>query len=114
MEEDQDESNNVVSTETKEENNSASEQMKLLQERLTIYEMAEQKAKNENESGRVRRYHRGVRILKEMLASVQSGTSVNEDEIPPPLPPSATAESKVKNIGKNCTKNRIDYFDTSF
>lgn len=85
--------------ESKEENNSAPEVIKLLQERLKIYEMAEQKAKREHESGKARRYNRGVRTLKEMIVSAQSGGSVNEADIPPLLPSSAIAESTVKSTG---------------
>lgn len=106
-EEKQDEQNNTESAETIEGNSSISELIKLLQERLTIYEMAEQKAKDEKEPGRARRYNRGVRTLKEMIASVKSGGNVSEDEIPPLLPPSATTtESTVKNIGKNYIQSR--------
>lgn len=97
MEEEQEESSNRES-ETKENNGSVPKLIKLLQERLTMYEMAEQKAKNEKESGKVRRYNRGVKILKGMITSVQSGRNINEDEIPPLLPHSAIT---AKNIGKN-------------
>lgn len=83
---------------TAEENNSMHEMIKLLQERLTIYEKAEQKARTENESGRAKRYSRGIKTLNEMLVSAQSGRNINEADIPPLLPPSATAES-VKNTG---------------
>ncbi|XP_026824708.1 coiled-coil and C2 domain-containing protein 1-like isoform X2 [Ooceraea biroi] len=82
------------------ENSSTEELVKLLQERLTTYKMAEQKAKRENETGRARRFNRGVRTLKEMLASVQSGKGISEADIPPPLPPSATAESTVQDTTK--------------
>ncbi|XP_012233142.2 coiled-coil and C2 domain-containing protein 1-like isoform X1 [Linepithema humile] len=89
--------------ESKEENNSAQEVIQLLQERLKTYEMAEQKAKREHESGKARRYNRGVKTLKEMLASAQSGGSVSEADIPPPLPSSATTESTVKNTEETPT-----------
>lgn len=85
--------------ETKEEDNSIPKLIKLLQERLEIYEIAEEKAKRNNETSRARRYNRGIKILKEMLVSVQSGKSVNETDIPPALPSSATTESTVQNIG---------------
>lgn len=87
--------------ETKVEDSSTQELIKLLQERLTLYETAEQKAKKENESGKARRYNRGVRTLKEMLASAKTGRSISEADIPPPLPSSATTESVVVNTG-NC------------
>jgi len=69
-----------------------------LQERLKIYEIAEEKAKRNDETSKARRYNRGIKILKEMLISVQSGTSVNEADIPPVLPSSAIAESIVQYI----------------
>lgn len=85
---------------TTEENNSMHEMIKILQERLTTYEIAEQKARKENESGKARRYSRGVRTLKEMLVSAQSGGIINEADIPPLLPPSATAESTIKDTSR--------------
>ncbi|XP_050450019.1 coiled-coil and C2 domain-containing protein 1-like isoform X1 [Cataglyphis hispanica] len=98
MEEEQAEPNKCEST--IEENNSMHEMIKILQERLTTYEIAEQKARKENESGKARRYSRGVRTLKEMLVSAQSGGIINEADIPPLLPPSATAESTIKDTVK--------------
>ncbi|KAL6419464.1 hypothetical protein ACFW04_011389 [Cataglyphis niger] len=98
MEEGQTEPNKCEST--IEENNSMHEMIKILQERLTTYEIAEQKARKENESGKARRYSRGVRTLKEMLVSAQSGGIINEADIPPLLPPSATAESTIKDTVK--------------
>lgn len=95
----EEESNDAEPTEIKEEN--SLELIKLLQERLTTYEMAEQKAKNENEPGKARRYNRGVRTLKGMITSAKSGRSVSEDDIPPVLPTSAITESTVKNTGKD-------------
>ncbi|XP_020287773.1 coiled-coil and C2 domain-containing protein 1-like isoform X2 [Pseudomyrmex gracilis] len=96
-EEKQTQSDKSESTEAKEEDDSLQELIKLLQERLVMYETAEQKARRENESGRARRYNRGVKALKEMLTSAQSGTRVSEDDIPPVLPPSAITESTDKN-----------------
>lgn len=87
------------SVETKEDNNSTQELIKLLQERLEIYEIAEKKAKDKDETGRARRYNRGIKMLKEMLVSLQSGKSINEADIPPALPSSATAESTIKDTG---------------
>ncbi|XP_072760741.1 coiled-coil and C2 domain-containing protein 1-like isoform X2 [Anoplolepis gracilipes] len=97
-EEEQTEPNECKST--MEENNSMHEMIKVLQERLTIYEIAEQKARKENESSRAKRYSRGIKTLKEMLVSAQSGRNINEADIPPLLPPSATTESTNKNAVK--------------
>ncbi|XP_011056470.1 PREDICTED: coiled-coil and C2 domain-containing protein 1-like isoform X2 [Acromyrmex echinatior] len=84
--------------ETKEEDNSIPKLIELLQERLKTYKIAEEKAKRNDETSRARRYNRGIKTLKEMLVSVQSGESVNEADIPPALPSSATTESTVQNI----------------
>lgn len=98
-EKEQTQSDKSESAEAKEEDNSTQELVKLLQERLVMYETAEQKARRENESGRARRYNRGVKTLKEMLASAQSGREVTEADIPPVLPSSAITESTAKNTG---------------
>lgn len=87
------------STETGEENNTMQELTKLLQERLKTYEIAEEKAKRKNEPGKVRRYNRAIKTLKEMLVSVKSGRNIDEADIPPVLPSSAIAEPTVENIG---------------
>ncbi|XP_076301835.1 lethal (2) giant discs 1 isoform X3 [Lasioglossum baleicum] len=68
----------------------------LLEERLRLYEMAERKAKQENEPSRARRYTRGIRTLKELLTDARSGKPINEEDIPPQPPPSAVAESTKK------------------
>ncbi|XP_012528243.1 coiled-coil and C2 domain-containing protein 1-like isoform X2 [Monomorium pharaonis] len=88
------------STGIEEENNSTQELVKLLQERLQIYEIAEGRAKEKNETGKARRYNRGIKILKGMLISIQSGGNINEADIPPALPPSAIAESTIRSIDK--------------
>lgn len=99
IEEEAEEPNECESTEIKEENDSNQELIKLLQERLKIYEIAEGKAKRKDETSKTRRYNRGIKTLKQMLVSIQSGTKINEADIPPALPSSATDESTVENIG---------------
>nr|XP_031838756.1 coiled-coil and C2 domain-containing protein 1-like isoform X2 [Nomia melanderi] len=75
--------------------------IKLLEERLTLYQTAERKAKKENELGRARRYTRGIKTLKELLTDAQSGKPIDEADIPPQLPPSAVAESTEKVLEKS-------------
>jgi len=112
IEEEQAEHKEPESVEIKEESNSMQELIKLLQERLKLYEIAEEKAKRNDETGKARRYNRGIKTLKEMLISVQSGTSVNEADIPPVLPSSATAESTDQYIDSTYFFKLIfhDYF----
>lgn len=105
--EEETEHNKYESTEIKEENDSIQELIKLLQERLKIYEIAEEKAKRKDEIGKARRYNRGIKMLKEMLVSVQSGRKINEADIPPALPSSATDEPIAKNIGRTYSFKHI-------
>ncbi|KAJ8669868.1 hypothetical protein QAD02_001127 [Eretmocerus hayati] len=75
-----------------------SETNKTLQERLSMYKKAENKAKSENETSRLRRYHRGVQKLEELLAAVNLGEQIDSSEIPPLLPPSALGTSSAKPL----------------
>ncbi|XP_014209906.1 coiled-coil and C2 domain-containing protein 1-like isoform X2 [Copidosoma floridanum] len=75
--------------------NDVSEISKLLEERLSIYKLAEQKAKLENESSKARRYNRGVKTLEHLLSSCKHGEQIDQSEIPPVLPPSATRKVDV-------------------
>ncbi|CAL7944646.1 unnamed protein product [Xylocopa violacea] len=68
----------------------------LLQERLRLYQIAESKAKQHNESSRARRYNRAIKTLKELLSNVQAGKPIDESDIPPSLPPHVTAETPEK------------------
>ncbi|KAG7203396.1 hypothetical protein KM043_013465 [Ampulex compressa] len=75
-----------------EENDSPVEEtIKQLEERLKIYEAAEQKAKRDNELGRARRFNRGIKTLHELLNHAKAGGPINEADIPPLLPSSAIA-----------------------
>ncbi|KYN06003.1 Coiled-coil and C2 domain-containing protein 1-like protein [Cyphomyrmex costatus] len=93
---------------TEEENNSISQLIKLLQERLKIYEMAEEKAKRNAETSKARRYNRGIKTLNEMLISIQSGESVNEVDIPPALPSSATTQNIEEKTSSPVKVNETD------
>ncbi|XP_053507285.1 coiled-coil and C2 domain-containing protein 1B [Ictalurus furcatus] len=73
-----------------------------LQERIVMYNTAITNAKAAGESGKARRYERGLKTLQSMLASVRKGGKINEAEIPPPVasgnrgdavPPSASPTS---------------------
>ena len=75
------------------------ETIKLLEERLTMYTTAEDKAKTENSTSKVRRYGRGVKTLQEMLSMTKSGRQIDTADIPPVLPPSATSNITEKSPG---------------
>jgi hypothetical protein len=70
---------------------------KLLEERLVMYKKAENKAKLDNESGRARRFNRGIKTLEQLLSSCQSGNEIDQSQIPPTLPLSALGESTPKS-----------------
>lgn len=61
-----------------------------------MYKTAEAKAKSENESGKARRYNRGVKTLEQLLGSCRQGHEIDKSEIPPVLPQSAFSESAPK------------------
>ncbi|XP_054004051.1 coiled-coil and C2 domain-containing protein 1-like isoform X2 [Hylaeus anthracinus] len=89
-------SENIEPSKPEEGNTSMEKMIQLLQERLRLYQIAEKKAKQENESGRARRFNRGIKTLKGLLHDAHSGKVINEADIPPQLPPSATTESTEK------------------
>ncbi|CAL8100917.1 unnamed protein product [Orchesella dallaii] len=57
--------------------------IKLLQERLDLYEKAKAAADTVNDSAKSRRFTRGVKTLKEMLSKVKNGRVIDESDIPP-------------------------------
>lgn len=80
-----------------------------------MYKTAERKAKSENESGKARRFGRGVKTLEHLLATSKTGEEIDQSEIPPELPPSATGAAPPKQPdGKYClSKNKILLFINS-
>lgn len=83
------------SEEDKAANPNLEETIKLLEERLALYKIAEARAKDANETTKVRRYGRGVKTLQGLLHSAKTGKNVDNTEIPPELPKSATQTIEV-------------------
>jgi len=54
-----------------------------IRERLAVYKEAEQVAKENGDSSRARRYHRGLKTLVDLERAAVSGRPVREDDIPP-------------------------------
>lgn len=75
------------------------DRLKLLRERLELYQKAEKKAKRGNEAGKARRFGRGIKTLQQLLKDAEMGTVINEADIPPPLPPSAISEFTERPTG---------------
>lgn len=94
----------VENTEQSETQNDNESIIKLLKERLQLYEIAEKKAKRENELSRARRFNRGIKTLRELLKNAEAGKSISENDIPPELPPHATAETTEKVLVTNKTE----------
>lgn len=55
----------------------------LLQERIEMYKLAEKNAKESGESGRARRFNRGVKTLNDLLKQARNGKTISDDDIPP-------------------------------
>lgn len=87
--------------------------IKLLQERLQLYQIAEKKAKQENELSRARRFNRGIKTLKELLNNVQIGKPINENDIPPQLPSHAINETNAKILETKKTESTEENITTS-
>ncbi|KAM8765977.1 coiled-coil and C2 domain-containing protein 1A isoform 3-T3 [Rhynchonycteris naso] len=56
-----------------------------LQERLAIYQKAIESARQAGDSAKMRRYDRGLKTLESLLASIQRGNAIDEEDIPPPV-----------------------------
>ncbi|XP_053602867.1 coiled-coil and C2 domain-containing protein 1-like isoform X2 [Plodia interpunctella] len=56
-----------------------------LQDRISNYSLAEKTAKANGESGRARRFGRGLKTLNDLLKQAKAGRSINEADIPPPV-----------------------------
>ncbi|KAM7161822.1 coiled-coil and C2 domain-containing protein 1B [Macrochelys suwanniensis] len=56
-----------------------------IEDRITNYKAAISNAKEADESGKARRYERGLKTLETMLAAMKKGKKINEEEIPPPV-----------------------------
>lgn len=63
----------------------SSELQRMIEDRIANYKAAILNAKEAGESGKIRRYERGLKTLETMLAAMKKGKKVNEEEIPPPV-----------------------------
>lgn len=61
----------------------SSDVLKLLNDRLKMYEEAEKNAKSAGESGRARRFGRGLKTIKDLIKQANAGRPINNDDIPP-------------------------------
>ncbi|XP_054004880.1 coiled-coil and C2 domain-containing protein 1-like isoform X1 [Hylaeus anthracinus] len=91
----------IEAAELKEDDTPIGNMVKLLHERIRLYQIAEKKAKEENEPARARRFNRGIKTLTKLLNNVSSGKNINEADIPPQLPSSATTESTVEVLNSD-------------
>lgn len=62
---------------------SSADVVKLLENRIKMYEFAEKNAKEAGENGRARRFTRGVKTLKDLLKQAKAGKTIKDDDIPP-------------------------------
>lgn len=71
-----------------------------IKSRLEMYKMAESNAKELNDMSRARRFNRGLKTLQDLLKQVNSGKTINIDDIPP--------EVTVKPIQKSIENTDVD------
>ncbi|XP_010288188.1 PREDICTED: coiled-coil and C2 domain-containing protein 1B [Phaethon lepturus] len=62
-----------------------SELQQTIEKRIANYRTAISNAKESGESGKIRRYERGLKTLETMMAAVKKGKKINEEEMPPPV-----------------------------
>lgn len=55
----------------------------LLKDRIEMYKVAETNATAANESGRARRFARGISVMETMVNDAVAGKPINMDDIPP-------------------------------
>ncbi|XP_043347300.1 coiled-coil and C2 domain-containing protein 1B isoform X3 [Dermochelys coriacea] len=63
----------------------SSELQRTIEDRIANYKAAISNAKEADESGKARRYERGLKTLETMLAAMKKGKKINEEEMPPPV-----------------------------
>lgn len=63
--------------------NDMEETIKLIEKRISMYEIAEKNAKSTGEVARARRFNRGYKTLQDLLKQAKSGKSINMEDIPP-------------------------------
>ncbi|XP_077680678.1 coiled-coil and C2 domain-containing protein 1B isoform X2 [Eretmochelys imbricata] len=63
----------------------SSELQQMIEDRIANYKAAISNAKEADESGKARRYERGLKTLETMLAAMKKGKKINEEEMPPPV-----------------------------
>uniref|UniRef100_A0A182SBD0 Coiled-coil and C2 domain-containing protein 1-like n=1 Tax=Anopheles maculatus TaxID=74869 RepID=A0A182SBD0_9DIPT len=78
------------------------ELVSLLKSRVVMYTQAEEGAKKAGDSGKARRFNRGLKTLKDQLRLAEAGKPVDESEIPPEVsvklaaPPKASSDDASK------------------
>ncbi|XP_052900032.1 coiled-coil and C2 domain-containing protein 1-like isoform X1 [Anopheles moucheti] len=66
----------------------------LLKTRVAMYTQAEEGAKKAGDSGKARRFNRGLKTLKDQLRLAEAGKAVDQSEIPPEVSVKLAAPSK--------------------
>ncbi|KAI0228025.1 Coiled-coil and C2 domain-containing protein 1A [Lamellibrachia satsuma] len=75
-----------------------------LEQRLSLYREALQKANDSKESSKLKRLQRGIKTLEGMLTQVKAGKSINEHDIPPEVAvtksPQHTSDLSPRNVSQ--------------
>ncbi|XP_063914192.1 coiled-coil and C2 domain-containing protein 1-like isoform X1 [Zophobas morio] len=78
---------------------SSDDTVKLLNDRLKMYEEAEKNAKTAGQSSRARRFTRGIKTLKDLIKQANAGRPINNDDIPPEVSTGAKKPAPVDTDG---------------
>ncbi|XP_050817620.1 coiled-coil and C2 domain-containing protein 1B [Gopherus flavomarginatus] len=77
----------------------SSELQRTIEDRIANYKAAISNAKEADESGKVRRYERGLKTLETMLAAMKKGKKINGEEMPPPVASGRSSANMTKATG---------------
>ncbi|KAK9870551.1 hypothetical protein WA026_008111 [Henosepilachna vigintioctopunctata] len=71
--------------------------LQLLEQRLQMYEKAEEYSKENGETSKARRYGRGKNTIKDLIKQAKAGKAINDDDIPPEVKITKSSPSENKD-----------------
>lgn len=76
------------------DNDTSTETMAILEQRIAMYELAEKNAKTAGDVSKSRRFSRGLKTLNDLLKQAKAGKTINTDDIPPEVSTKLTDSTK--------------------
>lgn len=93
-EEDPIEESTVLENNVSPNNDTATETMHTLEQRIAMYELAEKNAKTAGDISKSRRFGRGLKTLNDLLKQTKAGKTINIEDIPPEVSTKLTGNPK--------------------